>query len=193
MIPICSAQMPCKYRGHSRRSAFTLTEMIVVIVVVALGALLVQMSLLGLFRRHTFKGQVHEFVMTMQMTSRAVVQGGKRYEVIIDIDEQNYMLREISSSDMYADILEEEIIVQNDFSDNCWVDYVLFDDDEYTDSGRAKFRMGRSGWQNGGVIVLRDESDKAYSVIINRINRMVTLKEGEADILEPKDKSEMLY
>lgn len=193
MMPTCTVRMPCKYPGHSRWSAFTLTEMIVVIVIVALGALLVQMSLLGIFKRHTFKGQVHEFVMTMQMAARAAAQGGKKYEVIIDLGEQNYILREISSSNIYSDVLEEEIIVQNDFSDNCWVDYVLFDDGEYTDADRVKFRTGHSGWQYGGVIVLRNESEQAYSVVINRINRRVTLKKGEADILRPKDKSEMLY
>ena len=170
--------------SHWRIRAFTLTELIVVLLIIWLFVLLAVMNLSGLLRRNTFRARVQEFVSTMQMAANAAAESDRRYEVIIDLTEQNYVLRQITVPDL-TQFLEEEIIVNNDFGDNCWVSYVLFDDGDYTNDGRAKFRAGHSGWQYGGKIVLLDEDEQEYSVVVNRLSRVIALKEGDVELLVP--------
>ncbi len=177
---------------HSRIRGFTLTETIVAVVIISLFVLLAQMSLFGLLRKNTFKAQAQELVSTMQMAASAAAQSDRRYEVIIDLTEQSYLLRQITSPDL-SEVLEEEIIVENYFSDNCWISYVEFDDEDYTNEGRAKFRAGHAGWQYGGKIVLLDRGERPYSVVVNRINRIITLREGDVELLVPKAKEDVPF
>ena len=154
--------------------------------------MLAQIHLFGLLRKSSFKAQVQQFVSTMQMAASAAAESDRRYEVIIDLEEQAFLLRQITTPDL-AEVLEEEIIVEDRLSNNCRVVYVEFDDGEFTHEGRAKFRAGRSGWAFGGKIVLLDEKEKPYSVVINRLNRMITLEEGDVRLLEPKFKDELVF
>lgn len=179
-------------RMLNARYAFTLTELIVVVVIISLFLLLVQMNLFGLLRKNTFRAQVQEIVSTMQMATSAAAESDRRYEVIIDLTEQSFLLRQITTPDLSV-VLEEEIIVEGDFSDNCRVVYVQFDDGEYTNEGRAKFRAGHAGWQYGGKIVLLDEDGRPYSVVANRLNRIITLEKGDVELLEPKAKDEVPF
>ena len=173
-------------------TGFTLTELIVVILIISLFVLLTVVHLSGLLARSTFKAQARELVSTMQMAASAAAESDRRYEVIIDLTEQNYVLRQITSPDL-SQVLEEEIIVENDFSDNCRVAYVLFDDGDYTNEGRAKFRAGHAGWQYGGKIVLLDADEQAYSVVVNRLNRIITLEEGDVELLVPRAEYEVPF
>jgi len=190
-----------RYENCTARYGFTLAESIVVVFIVSLFVMLAQMNFSGVLRKNTFKAQVQDFISTMQMAVSAAAESSRRYEVIIDLTEQSYMLREITSPDIFADVLEEEIIVENYFSDNCWVEYVLFDDydltsDEglsFTNEGRAMFRAGHSGWQYGGVIVLLDEDDRPYTIVVNRINRTVILQEGEIEPLTMRSQDEIPF
>ncbi len=177
---------------HLRISGFTMIELMVVIVVISLFAMLAQMHLFGLLRKSTFRAQVQEFVSTMQMAASAAAQSDRRYEVIIDIPGQGYMLRQITTADL-SQILEEEIIVEDAFSDNCRVAYVQFDDGEFTSEDRAKFRAGHSGWAYGGKIVLLDEKEQPYSIVVNRLNRMITLEQGDVELLQPKNKEDVPF
>lgn len=164
----------------------------VVLVLLALFVLLAQVHLLGALRRNTFKAHVQEFISTLQMAVAAAAESNRRYEVIIDIAEQSFVLRQITSPDL-SQVLEEEIIVKADFSNNCRVVYVEFDDGDYTNEGRAKFRAGHSGWQYGGKIVLLDEAERSYSVVVNRLNGIVRLEEGDVKLLVPKTKEEVPF
>lgn len=177
---------------HSRIRGFTLTELVVVIVMLSLFVFLAVTSFSGLLTRDSFKAQVQDFVSTMQMAASAAAESDRRYEVIIDIGQQSYMLREITSPDL-SQVLDEEIMVENDFSDDCRVIYVLFDDGDYTNEGRAKFRAGHSGWQYGGKITLLDENEQEYSVIVNRLNRIIELKKGYVEFLVPKFKDDVPF
>ncbi|MEE9371122.1 MAG: hypothetical protein V3W45_06595 [Sedimentisphaerales bacterium] len=178
--------------ARPRTVAFTLTELIIVMVIISLFILLVPMNLFGLLRKSTFKVQAQEFVSAMQMAANAAAESDRRYEVIIDITEQNYTLREITTADL-SQVLEEEIIVKNDFTDNCRLYYVLFDDGDYTNEGRAKFRAGHLGWQYGGKIVLLDSDGNEYSVVVNRLSRIITLERGNVELLEPKRNDELFF
>lgn len=190
-MPTCPVQtrIDTKYRR-----GFTLVEAMIALVIASLMVGITMLNLGGAFIKSTFKGQVHDFVSTMQMAVRSSAETGRRYEVIIDLVEQTYMLREITSSDL-EEVLEEEIIVENEFGDNCWVEYVLFDDLVETDEDHqiAKFRAGKTGWQNGGKIVLLDREGNPYTVVVDRMNRVVRLEAGEVDILMPKRKDELPF
>ena len=203
-MPICLVQMRIncvsreayfvKRRLFYTSRGFTLTELVVVVLLVSLFTTLAVTNLFGLLTKNKFKAQAAEFVSTMQMAVTAAAQSDRRYEVIIDLSEQKYTLRQITTSDL-EQVLEEEIIVENDFSDNCIATYVVFDDLTQTDENTLKafFRAGSTGWQAGGKIVLLDENEQPYSVVVNRINRIVTLKEGDVEILKPKSKDEMQF
>jgi prepilin-type N-terminal cleavage/methylation domain-containing protein len=181
-----------RYPVLSARRGFTMIELMVVIVVVALFAFMAQMHLFGLLRKGTFKAQVQELISTMQMAARAAAESDRRYEVIIDLPAQKYVLRQITSPDL-SQVLEEEIIIENFFSENCRAYYVWFDDGEFTNDDRAKFRAGHSGWQYGGKIVLLDENEQPYSIVVNRMNRMITLERGDVELIGPKTKDEMMF
>ncbi len=173
-------------------AGFTMTEMMVVVMMVSLFVLLIQMNLFGLLRRNTFRAQVQDIISTMQMATSAAAESNRRYEFIISPVEQNYILREITSPDL-SEVLEEEIIVKNDLSDSCRVTYIEFDDGESINDGWAKFRVGHSGWQYGGKIVLLDDKEQPYSVVVNRLNRTVSLIKGDVGLLEPKAKEEVPF
>ena len=180
--------------AHCYQRGFTLTELIVVIVIVSLFVLLAMINLTGLLGQSSLKAQAQEFVSTMQAAATAAAESNRRYEVIIDLIEQSYTLREITTPDLLQ-VLQEEIIAKNDFGDNCRVDYVLFDDLQGTDERHqiARFRAGQAGWQYGGKIVLLDNSDRPYSVVVSRLNRTVILNEGDVEFLMPKAKHEVPF
>jgi len=193
--PCCRSGRPAPVKTgaiRNTRRGFTLTELVVVILMVSLFVMLAQVNLFGLLRRNTFRAQVQELVSTMQMAASAAAESNRRYEVIIDLAEQSFVLRQITTPDL-SQVLEEEIIVENNFNPNCRVVYVQFDDGEYTIDSRAKFRAGHSGWAYGGKIVLLDEKEQPYSIVVNRLNRMITLKQGNVELLEPKFKDEVPF
>ena len=181
--------------AHSRIPGFTMTELVVVLVIISLFVSLAVTNFSGLLRRSTFRAQASELVSTMQMAASAAAESDRRYEVIIDIAEQSYTLRQITSPQLPSDVLEEEIIVKNDFSSNCRVVYVLFDDLVSTDEEHQKafFRAGHAGWQAGGKIVLLDEDEQPYSVVVNRMSRIVTLREGDVELLMPRRQDEVPF
>jgi hypothetical protein len=194
-MPICSALMQSDWAaaGSFTADRFAPRRRVYrVIVTVSLFALLAQVHLFGLLRKNTFRAQVQDFVSTMQMAARAAAESDSRYEVIIDLTEQSYLLRQITSPDLSV-VLEEEIITSNSFSENCRVAYIEFDDGDYTNQGLAKFRAGHAGWHYGGKIVLLDEKEHPYSVVVNRINRTVRLEEGDVQLLTPKGKDELPF
>jgi prepilin-type N-terminal cleavage/methylation domain-containing protein len=181
-----------KVSANRTTKGFTLAELLVVVVIFSLFALLAQMHLFRLLRKNTFKAQIQQLVSTMQMAATAAAESDRRYEVIIDIDEQGFLLREITTPDL-TEVLEEEIILQDRLSDNCRLVYVEYDDGEFTHEGRAKFRAGHTGWAFGGKIVVLDEKEKPYSVVVNRLSRIITLEEGDVRLLEPKYKDDLVF
>lgn len=181
-----------KTKTHKTDNGFTMVELLVVIAIISLLVLLANMHLFKLLRKNTFKAQTQQLVLTMQMAARAAAESDRRYEVIIDIDEQSFLLRQITTPDL-TEVLEEEIILQDSLSDNCQIVYVEFDDGDFTHEGRAKFRAGRSGWAFGGKIVLLDKKEQPYSVMVNRLNRMISLEEGDVRLLEPKYNDELVF
>jgi prepilin-type N-terminal cleavage/methylation domain-containing protein len=179
---------------NPHRHGLTLAELVVVLVILSLFVLLTVINLFGVLRKNTFRVQAHELVSTMQMAASAAAESDRRYEVIIDLTEQSYTLRQINNPDLFQ-VFEEDIIVTNDFGADCQVLYVLFDDLMETDEDHqiAKFRAGHAGWQYGGKIVLLDEQEQPYSVLVSRMNRIVRLEKGDVEFLLPRAKDEVLF
>jgi prepilin-type N-terminal cleavage/methylation domain-containing protein len=171
---------------------FTFTELIVVIVIISLFVALAQINLLDLLARNSLKNQAGELASTMQMAAFATAEGSGRYEIIVDLTEQRYTLRQVTSPEL-SQVLEEEIIKESDLRGDCMINYVLFDDGEFANEGRAKFRVGSSGWQYGGKIVLVEGHRQSYSVVVNRITRLVEAVEGDVEILAPRPPEEMFF
>jgi prepilin-type N-terminal cleavage/methylation domain-containing protein len=184
-----------QYAIRNTRSAFTMAELLVVLAVIALFTMLVQLHLFGLLRKNTFKAQTQDLVSTLQMAARAAAETGRRYEVAIDVAQQSYVLKHITGSEIYVDQPEEtpgEVILQDNLTDKCRLVYVWFDDGVNTNT-KAWFRVGPAGWQSGGKIVLNDEKEQPYSIVINPLSRIVTLEQGDVQLLQPRPKDEMLF
>jgi len=177
-----------------RAPAFTLVELLVVMALVSLLVVVAQVNLLGALRRSTFQAQVQDFISTMQMAISNASETGQRYEVIIDLGEQSYLLRKLTGADLTGEPLVEQIITQGQFSGNCRVTYVEFDDGEeaYKNQDRAKFRAGRAGWQYGGKIVFL-EGERPHAVIVNRVTPIIQLLEGDPPLMKPKMKIEVPF
>lgn len=179
----------CRIRCKSK-NAFSLAEMIVVIVILSLLLLLAQVNIFTMLRKNTFKSQVQLLISTMQSAINSASQSERRYELIVDLTEQSFLLRQITTPDL-SEVLEEEIIISENLSDKCRFIYVEFDDEDFTYDGRAKFRAGHAGWAYGGKIVLQDELEQQYSIIVNRMDRIVTLKKGDYKLLKPVAKDDL--
>jgi Tfp pilus assembly protein FimT len=174
----------------ARAGAFTLVEMIVVMSFLAMFVVMAQVHLFGALRRSTFKSQVQDFISAMQMAASGAAETGRRYEVIVDITDQRYLLREISGSNL-AEVYDEEIILDGQFGDSCRVSYVEFDDADYTNEGEAKFRVGHAGWMYGGKIVFLDESEQPHTVAVSRLTPIVQLIDGDPELMRPKAKNDV--
>ena len=177
---------------QSRPRAFVLVEMILVVSLLGLFVLMVQVSFFGVLQRSRFRAGVQEFVSAMQMAASAAAESNRRYEIIIDLGEQTFLLREISSSNL-ADVLDEEIITQGQFGNNCRIAYVEYDDGRFTNEGKAKFRAGHAGWHYGGKIVFHDEDDQPHTVVVGRIVPIVDVVDGDPTLLTPKGKDEVPF
>ena len=181
--------------GPGRRragSAFTLAELMVVIVIVSLLVLMATINAMDLLKRSTFKGQIQDFISTLQMAANAASESDRRYEVIIDPVEQSYILRKITTPEL-SQVLQEEIIIKRYLNENCIIDYIIFDDGEYATEDRAKFRAGRTGWQYGGKIVLLDKDDRLYSILVNRLDRIIKLEQGDVGLLGPRSQDDIPF
>ena len=199
MTQTCPAPTHISNASRRKCSAVTLLELVVALVMLSLFVLLAVPSIFGMLRKNTFKAQLEQFVSAMQMAVIAAAESNTRYEVIIDLTEQYYLLREITSPDL-SQVLEDEIILERDFGDECHAAYVLFDDvdfslegESYANEGRAMVRAGHAGWHYGGKIVLLDEDEQPYSVVVNRINRIVTLEVGDVELPVPRRTDEVLF
>ncbi len=177
----------------TRAKAVTLVELLVVLSLLSLLVLMAQVSLFGALRRHSFKAQVQDFVSTMQMAISNASETGRRYEMIINLAEQTYLLREMTDSDLTSQSRAEQIITQGAFRGNCRCAYVEWDDGTYTNQDKGKFRTGHAGWQYGGKIVFLDESEQPYAVIVNRMTPIIQLLEGDPPLMTPKTKEQVPF
>ena len=206
-MPTCTALMRIDeaFEGTSRqartkaeppRRALVLVEMLVVMVIIGLMTAMVTINFSSAFTKAKFKREVNAFINVLKMAQNGAAESGKRYAVILDFDEQSYTLRQFDS--LSLDIIPDEkaIITTGYFTDECYLDWVLFDDFEYAieeTAYEARFYAGHSGWQYGGKIVLLDADGNPYSVVVNRLSRVITLQPGDVEILAPQYQEDVLF
>ncbi|HBG28323.1 MAG: hypothetical protein A2Y10_02075 [Planctomycetes bacterium GWF2_41_51] len=169
-----------------------LAEIVMVLFIIAMFTMMVMVSLSGALSRDSFANRANELVTIFQRAATSAAETGKRYEVIIDFVQNTYTLREITTGLVAVEeILDEEIIQTGEFNERFQVYYVLFDDGEWTNQAPALFRVGKSGWQYGGKVVVIDDNGKEYSIIVNRLSRIIELREGDVEIVPSKTSDEM--
>ena len=174
----------CKY-GHSA-DALVLIELIIVIIFITLMAGLVIMNFPAIVRRGQFEKQAQELIRILKMAQNAAAESDKKYAVNLDFEEQTYTLRQYTRADWEVILDEEPVMFEGYFSEQCYLDYVIFDDGTDTREpleGRimvgAWFYAARTGFRNGGNIVLLDSEGNPYSVIVNRLSKVISLLPGE--------------
>jgi hypothetical protein len=179
-------------RQNAVRFGAVLAEVIMVLLIISLFTVIAMINLSGALEVNSFKGRADDLVKLFQMAETSAAQTGKRYEIVIDFTQNGYLLREITTGLVAVeDILEEEIIETDWFSDRFQLSYVMFDDGVAINEGHGLFRVGKTGWQYGGKIVVADENGKLYSIIVNRLSRKTDIVEGDAVILIPRTEEEM--
>ena len=200
IVPMQTEQMAdkrikfCRQGPGRRNPGFSLVEQVVVIAIMAMIFAMAMVNLGGLAYRNSFKNQTHELVNVFKKAVTTAGRSSRKYEVILDFTEQEYTLRQISRGlGTIEDVLNEEIILTGSFNREFQLAYVMFDDGETTNDEPAFFRAGRSGWQYGGKVVLLDSEGNEYSIVINRISRMIRLETGDAKIMTPRSPDEMQF
>lgn len=180
-----------KRRQMRAKGGYTMAELVVVIVILGMVVTMAMISFGSVLGRNRIKMQAQEFANVMQMAARSAAETGRRYEVLVDPITNSYILRQITGDNL-AEVLDEEIIVENELSGDCQIEYVMFDDGERTNQQRARFRAGRAGWAYGGKIVLWDGREN-YSIVVNRMNRTVRLENDDVTLLEPMAPEEVPF
>ena len=197
-MPTFTAQMRTDRR---RWHGLVLLELIIVLAIMTMLTALAAVSFSGALGRGKFASQADEFVNTMKMAGNSAAEGERRYAVAIDFLENTYELRQFTKIDFEQVLEEEPILKSGEFTDQCQLDYVLFDDfydtremdPEELETLRVWFWASKSGWQYGGKIVLLDADGNPYSVLVSRLSRVITLQYGDVDILEPKEKDDLPF
>jgi Tfp pilus assembly protein FimT len=163
-----------------------------VLFIISMFTLMVMMNFSGALSRNSFRNRAGDLVRLFQMAETGAAETGTRYEIIIDFIQNSYLLREIKTGLVAAeDVSEDEIIQTGWFTDRFQLSYVMFDDGEWTNDAPALFRVGKTGWQYGGKVVVTDSDGKEYSIVINRLSRRTDMVEGDAPLLIPKTQDEM--
>ena len=181
--------------------ALVLTELIIVIVIIALMAGMVSISFPAILSRKLFEKEVQELIRILKMAQNAAAESNKKYVVSLNFEEQTYTLRQYTKADWEVILDEEPVIFEGYFSEQCYLDYVIFDDGIDTREpleGRitfgASFYATRTGFQNGGNIVLLDSEGNPYSVIVNRLSKVISLLPGEDyEIPVPRETYELPF
>ena len=108
-MPISTALTQDKRSYLQRYSAFVLTELIVVLVIISLMTMIAMLTITPLFGRTKFKRQAREFINILQLTQSSAAESDRRYAVALDFDEQTYTLRQFMTLD-YERIVEDELV-----------------------------------------------------------------------------------
>jgi hypothetical protein len=198
-MPTCTAPMRidktfegtgCEtFSPPARRRALVLVEMLLVLIMIGLMTSLAMLNFSSVFTKAKFEREVNNFLNVLKMAQDGAAESDKRYAVILNFDEQSYTLRQFDSLSLDVIPDEEAIITTGYFTGECYLDWILFDDFEYAieeTAFEARFYAGHSGWQYGGKIVLLDADGNPYSIVINRLSRVITLQPGDVEILEPQ-------
>lgn len=168
-------------------------ELIAVLAIISLITAASVLSATAMFGRTKFDKQAHAFIKVLTLAQNAAAQSDRRYAVVIDFDEWTYEMRQFSTLDKDLIMETEPIIASGYFTDDFQLDFVQYDDGTDTrtfdidqmEYFRIWLMAGHSGWQKGAKVVVRDRDGNPYSIVINRMSKVIVLKPGEVDMLAP--------
>jgi type II secretory pathway pseudopilin PulG len=171
--------------GSPRAGGFTLIEAIVMTVLLGLLTGMVMLNVAGFAFSSRSSMETAELVSTLRKAYGSAIQGGKRYEIRLDLAQQSYLLRTLTAANYGEPPEKDEVIDERQLDDQCRLEYVEFDDGVATDQdfNVANFRAGRAGWQRGGRILIVDSSGNEYSIMVNRLTGEVTVEKGNVPML----------
>lgn len=180
----------CKRR---RYRGVTLSEMLIVLLVLGLIAAVARVNLSSVWERKTFKSTILDFVATLQMAGRTASQSGQRFEVVVNLDDRVYALYSSTVDGLDEEVTEEELIDEGSLGTA--LVSLEFDDEGIHEAGNMILRVGPRGWQASANIVFThpDQQDVQYTVLLNRLNRRVELREGDVPMPEWKAPEDMLF
>jgi prepilin-type N-terminal cleavage/methylation domain-containing protein len=195
-------------RTSANRNGYTLVEVLTVMAVVGLIVGIATISIGSSTHQLRFKKELESFIRVLKMAHTAASESDQRYVVVVNYDEGYYQLRELPNipvkilteeKSLAAEMLydQTEAIIDKDFSDNCRLEYIFFDDGTDTsyleDSTEIWFYVGRNGWSNAAVLVFSDSEGDPYSVVTNRLTSKIELIEGEALLPGPMAKQDVPF
>lgn len=193
MTSTSTAPIPTK----SRRRALVLFELLIVVTLMGMLAALGAVSFGAMWGNLNFKRQARALVETFQMAQDAAARSDRRYAVVLDFPDGTYVLRQFATADLLTIPDDEAIIHTGTFTETLQLGYVLYDDMDDTRDRESldtvRFLAGRSGWQNGGRVVIYDEDGNPWSILISRVGKPVQLVEGEVPFLLPRKQNEVLF
>ena len=179
-----------KHDRHESPAGFVLIEILMVVGLIGLMAAVAMIGFGAMWGNLRFRRQADQLVNTFQMAYNAAAESDRRYAVILDLIEQSFTLREFKTLDLETMDPDEAIIQTEYFNEAMTIDYVLYDDLDFLSLdesagqsvAQARFLAGHSGWQFGGVVVLRDADGMPWTLVIRRFAKPVQLLEGEWDL-----------
>lgn len=191
-------------RSRRRQCGISLIELIMVLAVISMIAGMAMLNYTPVFGRAKFKQRAQDLTNMFELAYRASRESDTRYAVILDFDEQMYILRQYRSLDFSAIDEEEAVLQVGYFDEQFQIEDVIFDDGESTLNRsddedilqlRAIFYAGRSGWQYGGKIILLDQDGNPWSLLVDRFSPVVRIERGDIEVqmLEPIRSDEMFF
>ncbi len=191
-------------KGHEKYGGVTLVELIMVLMVISMIAGVAFLNYIPIHSRAKFKQRAQDITGMFELAYRASRESDSRYAVIIDFDEQMYILRQYKSLDFEGMDEQEAVLQVGYFDEKFQIVDVIFDDGESTlDRSRdedilqlrAIFYAGRSGWQYGGKIILLDRDGNPWSLLVDRFSPVVRVVPGDIEVpmLEPIRSDEMFF
>lgn len=201
--------VPMRTKDSSRHvglrcwGGFTLLETLLVVGLIGLMAGTAFFGYSAMWGNFRFKREVQSLVDVLQMAQDAAAQSDRRYEVVLDRELQGYIFREFIGftsledemplEDPEVEAIQKTFFSQAVFLDSIDYDYLTQQEEEEIRAGRDRFFRfvtGRPGWQAGGKIVLLDEHDRPWTIVVHRFAKPVELVEGDEPLwlpLEEKD------
>ena len=189
-MPIFTVPM----RTKKQCGGFTFAETLVALLVISMLTLLSIVGYRNISASTKFRATADTLINFFDRAGNAASQTDRRYAVMIDFFDNNFILYEVNTDKPYAKdyatLKEEDIILSESFTDDCVLFYVQFDDSDLRidagEGGKALFVVGKAGWDFGGKIVLMDNEGELYSVVISRIAKSARLVKGDAQLPKPE-------
>ncbi len=185
-------------RRNRFQRGLCLIEVLLVVGLLGLMAGVATISYSAMWGSLRFKREANELVNILQMAQDAAAQSDRRYDIVLDRDVQGYLFRDFIGFTNLDDERpmenpEVEAIQKTFFSSAVYLESVEYDfytkeEEELLaeeDTDYFRFVTGRPGWQAGGKIVLLDQDDQPWTIIVHRFAKPVELVKGDVGIWKP--------